>query len=154
VTIRHTKACRVERAIGVMAAGTMALIFMWGLLFFSGCAPVQVKPGCENSMQSQPGIDIAMAAGVIGLSEYLLRNPDDRLDARKAVQAAIIVLEQEVVTMDLLVSALQKGISSREVRARLGYVAIFGRGRTSGTALDSCDRKYLLAHFQELRGMI
>ena len=154
MTIRHTKACRVERAIGVMAAGTMALIFMWGLLFFSGCAPVQVKPGCENSMQSQPGIDIAMAAGAIGLSEYLLQNPEDKSDARKAVKAAIVVLEQDVVTMDLLVSALQKGISSREVRARLGYIAIFGRGRTAGSALDSCDREYLLGYFRGLRGMI
>ena len=143
-----------EWVVGMVAGIALIALFAGSLFLLPGCVPVQVKPGCENSMQSQPGIDIAMAAGAIGLSEYLLQNPEDKSDARKAVKAAIVVLEQDVVTMDLLVSALQKGISSREVRSRLGYVAIFGRGRTAGTALDSCDREYLSAHFQELRGMI
>jgi len=74
-----------------------------------GCAPGQVKPGCENSWANDANLDLAMNVGAIGLSEYLLQNPEHRQDARKAIKAAMVVLKQDVVTLDVIVSALQKG---------------------------------------------
>lgn len=150
---QHKNACWVERMIGGMAAATMVLMFVGGLLLV-GCAPVQIAPECQDSMQAQPGVDVAMTAGAIGLSEYLIEHPEDRSDAKKAVRAAIVVLKQEVVTLDVLVSALQKGISSAKVRQRLGYVAVLGVGRQSGVALNQCDREYLAGYFKRLEGMI
>jgi len=119
-----------------------------------GCAPGQVKPGCENSWANDANLDLAMNVGAIGLSEYLLQNPEHRQDARKAIKAAMVVLKQDVVTLDVIVSALQKGISSREVRARLGYIAILGTGRQSGVPLNVCEKEYLTGYFQRLLIMV
>ncbi len=145
----HKKACSVERAAGCMAAITMVLMFI-GSLSLTGCAPVQVKPGCENSWANNTSVDLAMNAGAIGLSEYLVKNPEHRSDAKKAIKAALVVIKQDAITLDVLVSALQKGISSREVRARLGYVSILGTGRQSGVALNTCEKEYLIGYFQRL----
>lgn len=150
---RHEKACWVERTIGVMAAVTMALFFVGGLSL-TGCAPVQVKSGCEDSWANNTSVDLAMNAGAIGLSEYLVKNPEHRADAKKAIKAALVVLKQDAITLDVLVSALQKGISSREVRARLGYVSILGTGRQSGVALNTCEKEYLAGYFQRLLLMV
>lgn len=147
--IQHKKACIAERVIGAMAAVTIVLAFM-GVLTLPGCSPVQVKPGCEDSWAADSKVDLAMGLGSVGLSEYLLDHPGDRSEAKKAIKAVLIVLKQEVVTMDTVVSALQKGISSRNVRAKLGYVAIFGTGRQSGVALNTCEKEYLIGYFQRL----
>ena len=150
----HKKVCGVERVLGVMASVTLVLMFVGGLFLFPACAPVQVKPGCEDSWAADANLDLAMNVGAIGLSEYLIQNPGDRPDARKAIKAAVVVLKQDVITLDVLVSALQKGISSREVRARLGYISILGTGRPSGLALSACDKEYLTGYFQRLLLMV
>lgn len=150
---RHKKACWVERVIGAMTAVTMAILFI-GSLSLTGCAPVQVKPGCEDSWATDSNLDLAMNAGAIGLSEYLVKNPEHRADAKKAIKAALVVIKQDAITLDVLVSALQKGISSREVRARLGYVSILGTGRQSGIALNACEKDYLIGYFQRLLLMV
>ena len=138
----------------VVGMALTVILFVFAGVVLFGCAPGQVKPGCEGSWANDANLDLALNAGAIGLSEYLLQNPEHRADARKAIKAAMVVLKQDVVTLDVLVSALQKGISSKEVRARLGYIAILGTGRQSGVSLNACEREYLTGYFQRLLLMV
>lgn len=135
-------------------AGTVMVSIFSGFLFLTGCSPFQVKPGCENSWANDSKVDLAMNVGAIGLSEYLLQHPEHRPEAKKAIKAALLVLKQDVITLDVLVTALQKGISSRDVRARLGYVSILGTGRQEGVALNLCEKEYLVGYFQRLLMMV
>lgn len=148
----HTKL--MEWFYGIMAGIVIIAIFVGFLFLPSGCSTVQVNPGCEDSWADDVDIGLAMNVGAIGLSEYLIQNPDHRQDAKNAIKAALIVLSQDVVTLDVVVSALQKGISSKEVRSRLGYIAILGTVRQSGVVLNACEREYLASYFQRLLLMV